>query len=185
MKAARAFTLVELLVAISLATIITLLGVSLMRTSINNSVRNEEALAQHQTIRDAQRLIEHAWSGRQTNGFSAKDNQIEFVSSQKAVGSLPLRFTCQHGEGSDLALWFYKVAAARDGQADDPLPGISLLSGLTSCKFGYLQAPADDKQSAVWIDAWPTDKPPPSLIRLDLATSHGALPPLIFAASGA
>ncbi|MCX7175980.1 MAG: type II secretion system protein [Proteobacteria bacterium] len=186
MSACRGFTLIELLVAISLATIITLLGVSLMRTSINSSVSNEEALMRHQAIRDAQRLIEYAWSGRQSDGFAVGNGQFVFTSKQKATGSLPLRFVCQPGENDDYALWYYKVSPpTREDQANGPsedLSGEMLLDRLSMCKFGFLQAPQDDKHSAQWKDDWPSGLGAPALIRLDLATLHGTLPPFIFSA---
>lgn len=185
MNARRGFTLIELLVAISLATIITLLGVSLMRTSINSSVVNEEALKQSQAVRDTQRLMEYAWSGRQSNGFDASKNQVEFISNRKATGSLPLRFVCQSAEHGDYALWFYKVSPPSD-RTDEPAPaGEMLLAGLSLCKFGLLQAPPDDKAAAQWREDWPADQGPPAVIRLDLATSRGSMPPLIFSAGGA
>lgn len=188
MSAYRGFTLIELLVAVSLATIITLLGVSLMRTSINGSVSNEEALIQSQAVRDVQRLIELAWSGRQSHRFGAGVSQIEFISSQKAFASVPLRFVCQAGEKDDYALWFYRASSpAQPGQAGEPpdeSSGEKLLGDLRLCQFGFLQAPQDDQQPAQWKQEWPAGKVPPTLIRLDLATLHGTLPPLIFAAGG-
>lgn len=182
MSACRGFTLIELMVAISLATIITLLGVSLMRISINGSVGNEEALLQHQAVRDARRLIEHAWSGRQSNGLSVNNRQIEFTSSQQALGPLALRFACQQGEKNDYALWLFKVAPPA-GQSDEPV-GEMLLARLSECRFGFLQAPPDDKQPAQWTEDWPAGQPPPALLRVDLASMHGALPPFIVAADG-
>lgn len=184
MSTCRGFTLIELLVAISLATIITLLGVSLMRTSIATSVSNEEALVLHQAIRDAQRRIEYAWSGRQPDGFSVTPGQIEFTSSQKGLGSLPLRFVCQAGEKGDYALWFYSASrAVPEGQAEES-SGEMLLGALGLCKFGFMQAPPDDKRSAQWQEDWPEGMAPPEVIRLDLATLYGALPPLMFQAGG-
>ena len=180
MNVPRGFTLIELLVAISLATIITLLGVSLMRTSINSSVNNEEALIQNQAVRDARRRIEHAWSGRQTNGFSADNGQIALISSQKALAPLPLRFACQPAEKGNYALWFYQASPTdREGQSDEPA-GEMLLGGLGACTFSFLQAPPDDKKPAQWKDDWPAGQDPPAVIRLDLATARGTLPPLIF-----
>lgn len=188
MRACRGFTLIELLVAVSLATIITLLGVSLMRTSINGSVSNEEALVQNQAIRDTQRRIEYAWSGRQTNGVAVSTSQLEFISNQKSLGSLPLRFVCQAGEKGGYALWLYVVSSdAKPGQPDEPageLAGEMLLGSLRLCKFGFLQAPQDDRQPAQWTEDWPAKQDPPAVIRLDLATPRGALPPFIFAAGG-
>lgn len=182
MTGARGFTLIELLVAISLATIITLLGVSLMRTAINGSVVNEEALVQSQAVRDARRLLEHAWSGRQAGGFSGDQSQVEFISSQRAVGTLPLRFVCRPGEGSDYALWIYQESpTAVQGQPGEP-PGEMLLGQLNECRFGFLQAPADAKQPAQWKEDWPAGQGPPALIRLDLASKRGTLPPFIVAA---
>lgn len=188
MKAYRGFTLIELLVAVSLATIITLLGVSLMRTSINSSVTNEEALKQHQAIRDARRLIEYAWSGRQKNGFSVKQGQLEFRSSQQPLGTFPLRFVCQAGDKEDYALWLYKVSPpATTGQSGEPaneLSGEMLLGTLKFCKFSFLQGPQGDKPSPRWNDDWPVGQEPPAVIRLDLAMLQGTLPPFIFAVGG-
>ncbi|TRZ92655.1 MAG: type II secretion system protein [Rhodocyclaceae bacterium] len=182
MSSRRGFTLIELLVAISLATIITLLGVSLMRTGINSSVANEEALIQSQGVRDARRLIEHAWSGRQSIGFSGSDAQIEFTSSQAALGGLPLRFACQPGEKGDYALWLYRTMPAdQPGQPQEPA-GEMLLGSLGECKFGFLRAPADDRQPAQWKGDWPAGQGPPALLRLDLASLRGTLPPFILAA---
>lgn len=186
MSACRGFTLIELLVAISLATIITVLGVSLMRISINSSVGGEEALKQSQAVRDTRRLIEYAWVGRRSTGFGGRNDRIEFVSSQPSTGSLPLRFACQAGEENQYALWLYKVAppAEQADEAAETLSGELLLAGLGACKFGLLQAPADDKQPAQWKEDWPPGQEPPTVIRLDLATRQGALPPLIFSAGG-
>ena len=183
MRAARGFTLIELLVAISLATIITLLGVSLMRTAINSSVANEEALLQSQAVRDARRVLEYAWSARQAGGFSGDRGQVEFISSQPALGTMPLRFACRPGEGGDYALWFYQGSPTdRPGQNEEP-PGEMLLGRLGECKFGFLQAPVDAKQPAQWKEDWPGEQGPPALIRLDLAGLRGSLPPFILVAA--
>lgn len=186
MSVCRGFTLIELLVAISLATIITVLGVSLMRISINSSVGGEEALKQSQAVRDIRRLIEYAWAARQSTGFGGSNDQIEFVSSQPATGSLPLRFACETREENQYALWLYKVAPPAEPAdiAAEAQSGEMLLAGLSACGFGLLQAPPDDKQAAQWKEDWPAGQPPPAVIRLDLATRQGALPPLIFSASG-
>lgn len=188
MSATRGFTLIELLVAISLATIITLLGVSLMRTSINSSVNNQEALIQHQAIRDVQRLIEYAWSERQSSDFAVTENQVEFLSGRKALGQLPLRFVCQTGHDGGFALWFYRVTPPADSrQAEEPSgapTGEMLLGGLTACQFGFLEAPPDDRLPAQWKQAWPAGQGPPELMRLDLGTALGALPPFIFGTGG-
>lgn len=185
MSTARGFTLIELLVAVSLATIITLLGVSMMRTSINSSVANEEALVQSQAIRDARRLIEYAWAGRLPTRFAAEGEQVEFLSGQTALGPLPLRFSCRRAENGEVALWLRRPLvptgeAPAESRSTEEVDD-RLLGGLRACRFSFLRAPQGDKLPAQWTDEWTADLPPPAVIRLDLESARGALPPFIFA----
>lgn len=181
-SASRGFTLIELLMAVTLAAGVALLAATLMHTLIDNSARNAARLAQHLAVADLQRMLERAWASRQAAGFAANDKAVQFISSDKSVGAKPIELDCQSQGNAPKDLVLYRsLRQARDADAAAEDPGETLLSGLTRCSFGYLAPPAGGREPARWVADWEEGKPPPAVMRLDLTTAQGALPPLIVA----
>ena len=189
MISSRGFTLIELLVAVSIAGAITLLGATLMRTSINNGGRNEELLSQRQSVRDVQRLLEIFWAKRKDSSFRVTENNPEFLSGERSAGALPIRFVCESDVNSAYALWLYgrQLPAVglhqerQTGNGKNEPVGEMLLGKLSHCRFSYLRPPSSSQTPASWVEEW-SDRTTPAVIRLDVATARGALPPFIFSA---
>lgn len=178
-RAARGFTLIELLVAVTLATGIAMLAASLMHTLISNSARSEQRLAQHQVVGDLRLLLERAWARRQVEGFLASDTVLQFVSSDPAVGAQPIELACESQAPAGQTLRLYRSVRQGPTAAEDA--GETLVDGLRQCRFAYLVPPAGPKDAAQWQSRWPAQSGAPTVLRLDLSTAAGALPPLIVA----
>lgn len=178
---AHGFTLVELLVAVSLAAGIVLLAAALMRGTISVGARTEARLGQHQSLRDVQRLIEGAWAKREARGIAATYAGILFVSREKTLSAAPVEFACLVRDDGLFGLVFYRQPRPAGGVAGANVPGEVLLDGLTQCAFGFMRAPTGDKDAATWVSEWPAEREAPSVLRLDLATASAAFPPFIVA----
>lgn len=185
----RGFTLIELLVAVSISVAIVLLATNLWHTSLVTNQRLTVSLTQREAVRDALRIVEDAWQ-RRTGVYFAVSNGNPVFSVEAGVGELPIKsFECVSEDESKLIS--LKVAGLREPPRTSTefppresleFPAEVLLRELTSCSFGYLFPPTSNASLAKWVTDWEKDRPPPALIRLDLATSHGALPPFIFSA---
>lgn len=178
------FTLIELLVAVLLAAMIAALGSTLLGTALRTNERVRHSTAQHQAVRDAYRLIESYWSRKTSQGFVVRSGNPSFVISARPGEAPHVRIECIATLGADRtdALVLHRTSA---GQSDasssetDP-PGELLVAELESCVFAYLRPPPAAGMPAIWVPEWPNSAPPPTAIRLDLATPRGSLPPLIF-----
>lgn len=187
----RGFTLMELLVAVSLAAGVAMLGMMLMRTMLTVDERWTARKSEHTALRDTLLLLEHYWKTQSALDYDAEKRLLRFA--LKTVAKTPgtteqAGFACEAtGERFSLVSYRWSTPPApaasptRDG-AETPLAEAReiLLDGLLACGFGFLQPPpaGDAEKPARWVEEW-RGIVRPRLIRLDLATGRGALPPLI------
>jgi prepilin-type N-terminal cleavage/methylation domain-containing protein len=185
MRAARGFTLLELLVAIGLAALVTMLGGMLLRLVLTADERIEERLHVRESVRDAYRLLDH-YLLHQRAGSSLQGDAGSLVVQLSGLGGIrTIVLDCQPATAPDrFNLVLYRLAQEIDLTLDDPLVNAlaePLVDDLRHCRFGYLAPPLAESGDAPasWQDHWPAGYLPPPLLRLDLTTRHGILPPHI------
>lgn len=189
----RGFTLMELLVAISLAAGVAMLGMLLMRTTLTADERWTARKSERAALRDTLSLLEHYWKTQTALDYDAEKKLLRFAlkTTVKVPGATErVGFACEAMD-ERFALVLYRwatpppsVGSPAQIEAGEETPLIeareTLLNGLVACSFGFLQPPptGDAEQPARWVDAW-RGMMRPRLVRLDLTTGRGALPPLI------
>jgi prepilin-type N-terminal cleavage/methylation domain-containing protein len=163
------FTLVELLVAITLASLVAVLGAVVLRAAIDFHGRANRYLKTSEDLRAADRLLSREWSRRREPDLVATENRLEFQTDRlygaSAEGAARVSYLCSENEAGQVAL--ERRLLARGGPPDRPgstgstgsAPAAASVGGgatadaagwrvlsaevlvpqLTECSFAYLQ----------------------------------------------
>jgi len=180
----RGFTLLELLMAVALAAAVSVLGAGMLRLGLDGSRRAADYIEYRSTVRDIWRALQHYWGRRLEREFGVDDGAPVFM----IEGNQRIGFVCHGDAHSGYVLVLYRwhdkdVQTMKDREEWAAKRGEVLARELTHCAFAFLEPPAGDTLTAPkWRPDWRAGLPPPKLIRLELATRRGDLPPFIFAA---
>jgi prepilin-type N-terminal cleavage/methylation domain-containing protein len=206
-QSARGVTLIELLVAITLAGLVAVLGALVLRAAIDFHGRATNHLSDGEHLRVADRLLLREWSGRSEQDLVAVADMVEFRTARLAgiavEGVAKVRYLCTENESGQPALERQLLAPADGGQpgggtAGQGAPGAPawrvlqsevLLPKLAGCSFSYLRArETRDAKIAQWTARWAaeagTAQQAPRLLRLNLATERGEVAPLVYGVEG-
>lgn len=204
---ATGVTLIELLVAITLAGLVAVMGALVLRASIDFHGRATRRLSDAEHLRAADRLLQREWSRRSEQDLVAASNMVEFRTERLAgmgiEGAAKVRYSCTQTESGPAALERLVL-----GPAEVDLPGSGgtgrppgtapvwrvlqsevLLPKLASCSFAYLRArETRGVRIAQWTDQW-TPEPgagqlAPRLLRVNLGTERGDIAPLVYGFEG-
>lgn len=184
------FTLVELLVAISLAAGIVLAASLLARSAFDYEHRLGTLMSSRTALRDSQRLLEHYWGKREKKRYLFDQGRLLVYFSERGARYFA-GFTCRREAGERWLLDYYRWRVENDdeparveGGGEWPAAAReTLLGGLHECGFSFLRAPdpGNREAPALWTREWKgTDEP--LALRFDAAGTRGALPPMIFTA---
>jgi prepilin-type N-terminal cleavage/methylation domain-containing protein len=183
------FTLIELIIAIALAAGVTVAATLLARASLDYEARHVERWTEREGVRDTWRLLTHYWKQRQKERFTFSKDRLLFEENEDGKRYL-VGFSCDSFNENRYSLrryrWFANDEEIRRLQQQGEWPANAaetLLSGLDTCLFTFLAPPAihDPETSAHWVAEWKSGKPP-KLVRLNLKSPRGSLPPMIFEA---
>lgn len=181
-KFSAGFTLLELLMAVALATVVSLLGAGMLRLGLEGGRRAAEYMAYRETMRDVWRSLQHDWRRRLEREFGVDEGAPIFLHE----GGWRIGYVCHGDAQTGFVLVRYRwqdkdVQTMKDREEWAAKRGEVLARDLTQCAFAFLEPPSGDLAPR-WRADWREGLPPPRLIRLELATPRGALPPMIFAA---
>lgn len=193
------FTLLELIIALTLAGLATVIGAAALSSSTTWNARARERVADHEQWRALQRVLRIEWAARQPQGFVGLPAQLEYTAQRLAFdeplpGGHSVRLHCESLAPRHWVLWHELLAPAsgpvRGSQASGAkvLVREALAEQLTACDFAYLERlPANTSNtpgpSSRWVSRWPEGRQAPQVLRLSLADRQGPLPPLIFVAT--
>ncbi|MCL2829511.1 MAG: prepilin-type N-terminal cleavage/methylation domain-containing protein [Betaproteobacteria bacterium] len=202
----RGFTLIELVVAMTLAALAAVAGAMTLRIGIDYYDRARAFLKQQEDLRAAIVILRREWETRAPRLTENTSEELDFEPQQTFFGPdarkpTRVRYRCEGSEPGQIRLvheGLTAVAGAIIPQGEGEQSGSSaqqrrappelrsvvqetLLDGLSLCAFSYLD-PGNAKKDipAHWADAWDADRPPPRVVRLQLEMRRGTLPPLVF-----
>ena len=193
-------TLIELLVAITLAGLVAVVGAAVLRAAIDFHGRAARHLVDSEHLRTADRLLQREWSLRSEQDLVATSSSIEFRSDRLSgigvEGAARVRYLCSADESGQLTLERQLLAHAhqgaavtRDGSTAAPawrvLQTEVLVPRLAACSFAYLRTKEDrDAKIAQWSAETGAGQPAPRLLRLSVATERGEIAPLVYGVDG-
>ncbi len=205
----RGFTLIELVVAMTLAAIAAVVGAMTLRIGIDYYERSRAFLKQQENLRAAIVVLRREWETRAPRLIENTSEQLDFEPQQTFFGpdfqqASRVRYRCEGTEPGRIRLIHEgltmvagavipqdegeKQAGGNGGpqrRAPSELRIVArevLLDNLFICAFSYLDFGDPQKDiPAHWADYWDTDRAPPRVVRLHLETRRGIIPPLVFA----
>lgn len=195
---AAGFTLLEVIIALSLSSLVALLGALLVRTATDYYARGNAFLDQQEQTRHVLRLFNIVGPGLAVAGaqFVGKADSLELMTDKLPLGlNLPgkqrVRLQCEaHEPGLRLVLRVIapaldaKPSLADDKRAETYLFEKTLNDKLVECAFDYLRLDQEKDRAAVgrWEPEWLKDfKDAPKAVRLSLATPQYKSPPFVIA----
>jgi len=180
------FTLLELVVALALSALVSLIGAMALSAGTDFYARNASRLHAHDAMRAIERTLRMEWEFRAAN-FGLTRDGIEFdtttpASVSPSPGVAHVRYKChKDGDGRyELTGQTTPVPAGTDRDVQSNL----LIAGLAACELSALQSRLDDsgKLSSAWVDSWSPKDSPPRLIRFKLIGELGEMPAFVFVA---
>lgn len=207
----RGFTLLELIVALALSSLVALVGTAGLSMASDFYARHQARNPAREAVRAAERILQHEWQGRGLRVY-ADATVLEFdtlhpwqlpTSSRSRTSApdtppLPLarvRYRCEQAADSKAWALVYQVQAlppaAPPGApvARGPTPEAEgqrwvLAAPLQVCAFSFLLQGLDaqGKPQPRWVASWDASQPPPRLMRLALSGLHADAPPVVYSA---
>lgn len=205
----QGFTLLELIVALALSSLVALVGTAGLSMASDFYARHQARSPARDSVRAAERILQHEWQGRGLRVY-ADANLLEFdtvhpwqmptPSRQRTsvtdTAPLPLarvRYRCEKAAHSKAWALVYQVQplppAAPVG-APVPSRPVADVEGvrhvmaapLQQCAFSFLAQGLDaqGKPEPRWVAGWDASQPPPRLMRLALSGLHADAPPVVY-----
>ena len=193
------FTLIEVLVAITLASLVAVIGAAVLRAALDFHSRANRHLKASEDLRAADRLLAHEWSQRREPDLVATANRLEFQTDRLygvgAEGAARVRYLCA---GNDAGQMVFERRLLARADPNRPGPGGAdtatlrvlridvLVPQLLECDFAYLQtSESRGAKIAQWRAEAGAGQPVPRLVRLRLVTQRGEIAPLVYGIQGA
>ncbi len=177
-------TLIELLIAITLAAGVTVASTLLVRLALEYQNRHTERWAMQADIRHSRRLLQHYWPKLVQDKFMFGSQSLLLYLSERGSAYF-IGFACEGMDSGHGNLAFYRwlatseeVMRIRDGGTWPISARQTLIDDLDQCRFSLMQPPpADDREaSPIWVDGWSLrDKP--SVLRFDAIGASGWVTP--------
>ena len=182
------FTLIEVLVAITLASLVAVIGAAVLRAALDFHSRANRHLKASEDLRAADRLLAHEWSQRREPDLVATANRLEFQTDRLygvgAEGAARVRYLCAGNDAGQMV--FERRLLARAAAGWRVLRIDVLVPQLLECDFAYLQtSESRGAKIAQWRAEAGTGQPVPRLVRLRLVTQRGEIAPLVYGIQGA
>ncbi len=190
----RGFTLIEVMLAISLVALVMAMAYGGFRAAVRASHTGEVIIEENNRLRVVQQFVRRqlmlaqalAIEEDETNGerirFLGERDRVRFVSPMPGYlsygGSYVQQFSIERGtEGYELVYYYAMLNGYEPGdlEAHD---GIVLLEGLSRGEFHFLGMNPED-QEVFWADYWelPEELPMAVAVEIDLQREHGQIWP--------
>jgi prepilin-type N-terminal cleavage/methylation domain-containing protein len=188
------FTLIELVIAITLASLAALLGAGVLRTGVDFYDRARVHMRQQDQIRGTARVVRTELEGvqPQQGGFTGRTDAIDFATTRlpRGVANKGLQRVTLLCEEHDNGEWTLSHQAVPDKPSPPsperdvdnvPQPPEILAEGLGHCGFEFLgRQTREGKSETFWADSWKPEGSAPLAVRLMLTTRGGRVPPIVF-----
>lgn len=177
------FTLVELIVALTLASLAAVLGAVALRAAIDYTHRARNYLQDQEDLRAGLRLLRIQWQSWHPAAVGGVGGMLEFDVTPPVVATAAtprpkrVRWLCLGEEPGKIVLRYEVVAVP---PADPGGDGENMLMELEGCQFEYLALRTEEGvKKALWLPQWAGNEgSAPVAVRLSVDNRQGALPPL-------
>jgi prepilin-type N-terminal cleavage/methylation domain-containing protein len=199
-KAQAGFTLLELIIAMTLAALVVALGASILRMGVDFYHRSHEYIHQQQEMRGFLKLIRDELQGA-TKGslaLSGDATQLSFTTDNMPIGigrggQNKAMLECRPNAQGQIEL-IHRIqvkktpdeagaAPAKPTTPEGDTPEYeeeALVHKLTQCAFSFLlRGEKESASKAAWIDDWRERKDAPLAVRIQLTQTVGSLPPVV------
>lgn len=203
MKSARCqsgFTLLELVVALALSALVSLIGAMALSAGTDYYSRSGLRLHYQANVKATEKTLRVEWKTRgkdvQLSAEAVMFDTATPVAALPFVGIARVRYACTgdrtagykltHQTWSMLGRNEDNVASepwVRDGRQGEAQI-IDLLTGLSSCQFSALKNRRDNSGRSIseWVISWAGKERAPQLLRMKLTSDFGDLPHFVFVA---
>lgn len=188
------FTLLELVVALALSTLVSLLGAMALGFASDFYARNEARLKHDTTVRTIEKTLRAEWGSRKGIARLSKD-AIEFdtsspIANKSQSGIIRVRYTCvdDRDKSGQQVLLHETLQAAKASDRTENLEvetTSQLVGDLRVCEFSALQLSSNKSgdQFTEWVTLWNSEIQLPRLLRLKLNGSYVDVPDFVFVAN--
>lgn len=199
----QGFTLLELIVALALSSLVAMVGTAALSMSSDFYARNHTRAQARDSVRAVERILRHEWAGRglrvTSDGAMLEFDTVHPLQWPKGA-VLPVarvRYSCVPSAGGRGWSLLYQAQPLPPpvpaGAVAPRLPPLTkteegtqtVLAGqLQVCAFSFLlQGPnAQGKPEPRWVKRWNPVQPPPALLRLALSGLYADVPPVVYTA---
>lgn len=198
MRPARGFTLLEVLVALSLLTLVMVTVLASMRTLGNTRATLDQVVERVDGVRSVSSFLRASIGGALPLAYPQPENLADIAdaphglwfggSSSELTWVAPMVSGARFGgayalylarDDDTLTLRWHPYRAGLEGEIDYDLPEKVLLDGVEEFEIGYL---ADYGEQ--WQDQWPPDTVNPVAVRLNIRADGRYWPELVIATHG-
>lgn len=206
-KSQTGFTLIELIIAMTLAALVVALGTGILRMGVDFYYRSHEYIHRQQEVRGFLKLMRDELQGatKGTLALSGDATQLSFTTDNTPIGLgrgglNKTMLECRPSEEGQIVL-MHRIQV-KNTTDETPPPKTTaktkttqgdvteyeeepLVHKLTLCAFSFLLREVKEGSSkevsskASWIDDWREKKDAPLAVRIQLTLPAGRLPPVV------
>jgi prepilin-type N-terminal cleavage/methylation domain-containing protein len=189
------FTLIELIIAMTLAALIVALGASILRMGMDFYHRSHDYIRQQQEVRGFLKLLHDELQGASKGALvlNGEQTRLNFTTDNMPAGigrsgQNNVSLECRENELGQIEL-IHRILLKKAVEEKEKMPekGAApeyeeepLVHRLSQCAFSFLER--DDKASkprAFWTDEWREGKGLPLAVRVQLTPPTGNIPPVV------
>ena len=185
----RGFSLLEMIVALALSSLVAMIGAMALNGSIDSFTRSNARRHNHEQFQATERALRVEWSNRGRSRVLLAENAIEFDANTPVLpapraGVARVRYACEKAEDGSLRLRSEIVSPkpAASAAASTVPASETWIGNLRECEITAFQRTISEKGqvSAQWVKTWSDKIAPPELIRLNVQGEWGRVPPMVF-----
>ena len=195
-RAQTGFTLLELIVALAISSLVAVMGAAAMSTALDFYQRNAHRSAAREDARAVERTLRHEWATRgievRSDGAVLEFDTLHPVTKQSSLDltMAHVRYACEATTEEGLALT-HRIsvlppapASTQQSAKNNPVYVETrvLISRLQTCAFSFLGTAPDSqgKPQSRWLTTWDKQTPAPNLMRLAMSGVAVDLPPVVY-----
>lgn len=185
------FTLLELMIAMTISSLIAVVGAASLSTVSDFYSRGAASHNAREDIKSVENILRHEWSGRGLSIALTSDrivfNTTSPLSAPSKNTAASVEYRCIKDDSGSIQLIHRsgKISPGLDvsGEFNNADQNI-LATNLRLCSFSTMGTSTDDKGRPIylWMNNWNKNRPPPTLLRIEIQGASGEIPPIVFIA---
>jgi prepilin-type N-terminal cleavage/methylation domain-containing protein len=186
------FTLLELMVAMAISSLLALLGAASLSTIFDFYSRSMAGHTAWEQLKGAERTLRYEWKGRGAYA-SLRDDMVSFDTASPAIASAnatgaSVAYRCLTDESGKIRLIQFLSALPDPSEilkTQKSEQEITLLTDLRYCAFSAMRYSIDENGNHIarWVNFLDKNTPAPLLLRLEIKGTYFDGPPMVFTAN--